>query len=205
MLLYGSTDSGHSYKVRSFLLLSNTPHQYKWIDLKLPRAKRGSTFVAASKFGEVPLLINQDQTFCQSNAILIYLAKLTGQFGGVANKHSQAIAEWLYWETNRIGFSIPNLRYALNMEDQPQEVLLYLRSRAVCDLSDLNNALSAQDFLLSCGPTIADISCSAYLFWLNDIAINLEDYSFISAWLDKIVALPNWAHPDDSLLPLIEL
>ena len=204
MLLYGSTDSGHSYKVRSFLLLSNTPHQYKWIDLKLPRSKRGTKFMGASKFAEVPVLINQDQAFCQSNAILIYLAKLTGQFGGGGNKQSQAIAEWLYWETNRIGFSIPNLRYALSMEDQPQEVLLYLRNRAICDLGVLNEALSAQDFLLSYGPTIADISCSAYLFWLNQIGINLDDYSFINSWLGKIAALPNWVHPDDCLLPLIE-
>ncbi|MCJ8337102.1 MAG: glutathione S-transferase family protein [Pseudomonadales bacterium] len=190
--------------MRSFLLLSNTPHQYKWIDLKLPRSKRGTNFFGASKFGEVPVLINQDQAFCQSNAILIYLAKLTGQFSGVANKQSQAIAEWLYWETNRIGFSIPNLRYALSTEDQPQEVLLYLRSRAICDLRELNNALSAQDFLLSCGPTIADISCSAYLFWLNEIAVNLDDYSYIHSWLGKIAALPNWVHPDDCLLPLID-
>lgn len=40
MLLYGSTDSGHSYKVRSFLLLCDLAHEYRWVDLDKPRPER---------------------------------------------------------------------------------------------------------------------------------------------------------------------
>ena len=48
MLLYGSTDSGHSYKVRWFLLLADLAHEYRWIDLNRPRAERAQDFVTAS-------------------------------------------------------------------------------------------------------------------------------------------------------------
>lgn len=112
MLLYGSTDSGHSYKVRSFLLLSKTLHQYLWIDLAIPRAARSAAFTAASKFGEVPVLVDNGTSYCQSNAILIHLAQRTNAFSGDSSKWS-TVFEWLLWKTNRIGFSLPNLRFAM--------------------------------------------------------------------------------------------
>ena len=166
VLLYGSTNSGHSYKVRSFLLLTRVPHEYRWIDLGAPRAERPPEFVAASKFGEVPVLVTEGRALCQSNAILIFLAQKTAQFAGRASE-AQAVLEWLSWETNRIGFSVPNLRFALLWEKQPPEVLAYLRGRAEADLKALDAFLSASEYLLASGPTVADISCSAYLFWLS--------------------------------------
>lgn len=82
MLLYGSTNSGHSYKIRSFLLLTATKHHYQWIDLSLARQQRPAAFIAASPFGEVPVLVDQGRALCQSNAILSYLAQQSGQFTG---------------------------------------------------------------------------------------------------------------------------
>jgi glutathione S-transferase len=82
MLLYGSTDSGHSYKIRLFLLLTATKHHYQWIDLSLARQQRPAAFIAASPFGEVPILVDQGRVLCQSNAILSYLAQQSGQFTG---------------------------------------------------------------------------------------------------------------------------
>jgi glutathione S-transferase len=59
MLLYGSTDSCHSYKIRLFLLLTATQHYYEWIDLNLARQQRPAAFIAASPFGEVPILVDK--------------------------------------------------------------------------------------------------------------------------------------------------
>ncbi|MGH8221890.1 MAG: glutathione S-transferase family protein, partial [Woeseiaceae bacterium] len=75
--------------------------------------------------------------------------------------------EWLSWETNRVGFSVPNLRFALLWAKQPREVLTFLRSRAEADLRTLDAFLSCSEYLLHSGPTVADISCSAYLLWLS--------------------------------------
>lgn len=58
MLLYGSTDSGNSYKVRPSLLLAGIPHRYERIDLGLARGERPSAFRSAAQFGEVPVLVN---------------------------------------------------------------------------------------------------------------------------------------------------
>jgi glutathione S-transferase len=200
MKLFGSSDSGHSYKVRSFLLLSGTPHSYHWIDLGTPRAERPAEFVAASRFGEVPVLVDDGIALCQSNAILLHLAQKTTVFCGDSSE-KQAVLEWLSWEANRIGFSVPNLRFALLWAAQPPDVITYLRKRAVADLHTLNSTLALTEFLLPSGPTIADISCSAYLFWLAQIGIAEAEFPHIQRWLSSIRALPRWAHPDDAMKP----
>lgn len=200
MRLYGSTDSGHSYKVRSLLLLADLPHEYRWFDLNRPRAERPPEFVAASKFGEVPVLIDEGRPLCQSNAILIYLAQKTQVFVGHPSEW-QAVLEWLSWETNRIGFSVPNLRFALRWAQQPPEVLAYLRSRAEADLQTLDVFLASTEYLLPSGPTVADISCSAYLFWLSQASLSEAEYPNVRRWLSAIRRLPRWRHPDDALQP----
>lgn len=201
MLLYGSTDSGHSYKVRSLLLLADLAHTYCWVDLGKPRLERDPDFVAASKFGEVPVLIDDGRALCQSNALLIYLAQKTGQFCGHAGEW-QSVLEWLFWESNRIGFSVPNLRYALHWAKQPPDVLQFLRSRAEADLKTLDTFLASSPFLLASGPSVADISCSAYLFWLSQAGLSEADYPNVQRWLNDIRALPRWCHPDDALQPV---
>ncbi len=200
LLLFGSTDSGHSYKVRSFLQLAGLPHQYRWVDLGKPRTERAAEFVAASKFGEVPVLIDEGRALCQSNAILIYLAQKTRHFAGQPSEW-QGILEWLSWETNRVGFSVPNLRFSLLWAQQPADVLAYLRSRAQADLATLDAFLAGSQYLLPSGPTIADISCSAYLFWLSQVGLSEAAYPNLERWLSALKKLPGWRHPDEALQP----
>lgn len=198
MLLYGNSESGHSYKVRSFLLLANVAHEYRWIDLDTPRSERPADFVAASKFGEVPVLVDEGRAMCQSNAILVYLAQKFGVFGGGSSQW-QSVLEWLSWETNRIGFSVPNLRFSLRWEEQPPDVLSYLRARAMADLRTLDQFLSSSEYLLESGPTIADISCSAYLFWLSQAGIAEVEFPHVQRWLSSLSGLQGWRHPDVAL------
>lgn len=195
MQLFGSTDSGHSYKVRSFLLLTNTDHDYQWVDL----SHKPPAFLAISPFGEVPVLLDQERVFCQSNSILIYLAQKSGQFTG--GEEWQGVLEWLSWEANRIGFSLPNYRFALHWQAQAPEVMRYLKQRMLADLNTLNEKLAGTVFLLQSGPSIADISCSAYLFWLDQVGVNAADYPNIKRWLTSICQLPSWSHPDTAMIP----
>lgn len=198
MLLYGNSESGHSYKVRSLLLLAGLEHEYRWIDLNTPRSERPAEFVAASKFGEVPVLVDDGRALCQSNAILIYLAQKFGVFRGQSSDW-QSVLEWLSWETNRIGFSVPNLRFSLRWDEQPPDVLSYLRRRAIADLQTLDQFLTSSEYLLQSGPSIADISCSAYLFWLSQAGIAEAEFPNVQRWLSSLSKLPRWRHPDEAL------
>ena len=200
MHLFGSTDSGHSFKARSYLQLSDVTHSYEWVDLSTPRSSRPAHFQASSKFGEVPVLIDGGLSICQSNAILLHLARKVGKFAGTTDEQPHVL-EWLWWEANRIGFSVPNLRYATRWAKQPPEVLHYLRSRAIADLGTLNSVLATSEYLLPSGLTIADISCSAYLYWLEQAGMSSAEYPNLDRWLSSIQQLPGWEHPNTALQP----
>lgn len=192
MKLYGSDQSGHSYKVRLFLTFAQIEHEYIWVDLMLARKARPADFMNASKHGEVPVLIDGDATICQSNAILQYLAHKTGVYGG-----DYQVDEWLSWEANRIGFSLPNYRFARIWQKPPQEILDYLHSRLIFDLKILNKNLDGKDYLVGDSLTIADLSNSAYLYWLDDVGIDVVDYPNIDNWLKNIAALPHYQTPPE--------
>jgi glutathione S-transferase len=198
LILYGNRESGHSYKVRLMLALSHTPHEYRPIDIQLPRDQRPAEFRQASKYGEVPVLIDREQSYVQSNAILLHLAQRTGKYYGRDAVDHDQVREWLFWEANRIGISVPNLRFALRwLPDTKPEVLDWLRARALADLDRMNSEFAERRFLLGDIPTVADIACCGYLFWADQADIDLSSWPHVQRWLGDISALPGWKHPYD--------
>lgn len=202
LILYGNRDSGHSYKVKLMLALTQTAHQYRPVDITLPRERRTADFRAISKFGEVPVLVDREQVYVQSDAILLHLAQRTGKFYGRDAVDHDQVREWLFWEANRIGLSVPNLRYALRwLPDTKPEVLDWLRARALADLGRLDDEFSQRKFLLGDIPTIADIACCGYLFWLDQAQLDRDAWPNVSRWLTDVSALPGWKHPYDLMEP----
>jgi glutathione S-transferase len=183
-----------------FLLLAGIEHEYVNVDLDVPPAEREPDFVAASRFGEVPVVVFDSIAVCQSNAILTLLAMHHDRLRGQPSEWP-VVLEWLSWEANRIGFSVPNLRHALRWHPQPEPVLEYLRGRAAIDLDRLDRELSTSEFLVKSGVTIADLSCAGYLYWIREAGLTLDRHPNIERWLRRISRLPNWQHPDRAMQP----
>lgn len=198
MILYGNRESGHSYKAALALALLGLPHEYRAVDLGVPRPDRPAEFRAVSRFGEVPVLVAEGRPpLVQSNAILLHLARSTGRLGG---DDPDGIAEWLFWESNRIGLSVPNLRLARRfMPGTPADVVAWLEDRAVTDLDRLDLEMAGKPFLLGRAVTVADVSCCGYLFWLDQAGLDVARWPRVAAWLDRIRALPGWKHPYELL------
>ncbi|WP_337882958.1 glutathione S-transferase family protein [Chromobacterium haemolyticum] len=200
LTLYGNRLSGHSYKVRLALMLADVSHDYVHVDLTVPREQRPEDFRAASRFGEVPVLVADGTALCQSNAILQWLANNFGQLSGEHGSR-ETVREWLSWEANRIGLSVPNLRWSrLNRLPQP-EVEAWLEQRARADLDTLDTALAEQPYLAGQRPSIADLSASAYLWWLADAGLDIAGWPRVQAWLERIAQQPGWQHPDVLMAP----
>ncbi len=201
-LLYGNPLSGHSYKVALMLTLTNIKYDYRYIDLMEARDKRSSDFRKASLFGEVPVLTIEGLTLCQSNTILLYLAEKCAQYGGETRAEKWRIREWLSWEANRIGASLPNLRFLIRfVEHPPQGVIEYFRERTQNDLTTLNQHLEAHDFIAGHAPSIADFSCCGYLFWAHEAELDMDNWMHVKNWLNRISALPNWKSAEELLAP----
>ena len=197
-ILYGSRESGHAYKVKLALSVLGIAHEYRAVDLRQPHDERSPDFRAVSPYGEVPVLVDAGVTLAQSNAILIHVARQTRRLGGDGNLDE--VTQWLFWEANRIGFSVPNLRHSLVFADNTSEIVVeWLRARALKDLGSLDEQLATRSFLLGSELTVADIACCAYLFWPDQAQLDLSHWGNVNRWLQRIRDLPRWKAPYDLL------
>lgn len=198
--LYSNRYSGHSYKVAMLFALANIAYERVDVDLSVSRKMRSIEFQKDSRFQEVPVLVDGELRISQSNNILTHLSRKHNVMIGADAEQNIRVGEWLFWESNRIGFSIANLRlYKRFMSTPPPELESFLQSRAVDDLTVLESALSNSPFLVGETITIADLSCSGYLYWLDEAGFDIEQWPHIFDWLNRISALPGWACPEDLL------
>lgn len=195
LVLYGNRESGHSYKVKLALTLLGLEHEYRPVDLSIDRANRPPDFREVSRYGEVPVLVSDGEPLVQSNAILMHLARTTGQLRGECDP--DRTVEWLFWEANRITFSVSNLRFARHFaRDTSPDVIAWLEARARADLSRLDEEFRNNTaFLLGAALSIADIACCSYLFWPEQAGLDYGEWRHVSGWLDRIKTVPGWEHP----------
>jgi glutathione S-transferase len=200
IMLYGHHESGHTYKVALMLAIADVPHQYVHVDIFQARDARPAAFRAASKFGEVPVLVHNDVSYVQSNAILHHLAEHTKHFGGENEARLDRCREWLFWESNRLAMSLPHIRFARKFapEQYSEGALWWLLKRCESDIARLENELSdGRNFMLDDVPTIADFSLCGYLFWADQAQIELPEV--VKHWLNNIAALPGYKAAYDLL------
>ncbi|HEX2581692.1 MAG TPA: glutathione S-transferase family protein [Dongiaceae bacterium] len=196
-IFYGNHLSGHSYKVALLLALLGIEAEYRHVNLALPHAERPQAFRESNFFEEVPVLQHGTRTFCQSNVILLYLAETYGGYLGNSAEDKWRILEWLSWETNRIGFSVSNLRFAYRFaRNRDDGAIVFLRGRALKDLARMEQHLKGHDFLIGERPTIADIASCGYLFWADEAHLDIRQWPATTAWLHRIRDLPRWATPE---------
>ena len=195
IILFGNRLSGHSYKIRLALLLGGIPHQYRQVSLSTPRAERDADFRAASRWDEVPALVVDGVAMVQSNAILQWLAESRGVLAGAPDEQ-QSIREWLSWESNRIGFSLPNLRYSRQFSHAGEAVEAWLEQRCRDDLAVLDTHLATQDYLVASGLTVADLSACGYMWRLHEAGLDVQGWPHLAAWLERIAATPGWQAAD---------
>ncbi|MEJ6791127.1 glutathione S-transferase family protein [Brevundimonas sp. BR2-1] len=196
LILYGHPDSGHSYKVKLALTVLDLAHEYREVEVFAPRDARRADWREVSRFGEIPVLIDDGKAIVQSDAILLHLARTRNALGWEVDP--DRLTEWMFWEANRIGISLPNLRLCKHFEQGGDAGLIaWLEGRLQADLDRLETVLAGQPFLMGEAVSAADLACCGYLFFADQVDLDLVRWSAVSAWLDRIRGLPGWGHPYD--------
>ena len=201
-ILYCNRESGHSYKVALALALMGIPFEQRVVDLNLPRAQRREDFRAVSLFGEVPVLVDAEGlAICQSNAILDHLARQYRKLDGATPAERVRVREWLAWEANRLAMSFPHLRFSRRFMRADPALEAWWMSRMHADFDRLDQHLCDRTFIVGDAPTIADVSCCAYLYWTDQAGVDLAPWWALSAWLERLRSQPGWEAPYDLLEP----
>jgi len=132
----------------------------------------------------------------ESGAILQYLARKTGQFGGPTERDRIAVDQWLMWQMGGVGPMAGQnhhfIKYAPTME--PPQVLPYAQDRYRNETGRLyrvlDTQLDGQPWVAGDFYSIADMAIWPWVQNWEGQEQTLEDKPNLAAWLDRM-----WARP----------
>ncbi|MGR3796139.1 glutathione S-transferase family protein [Vannielia sp. SX4] len=192
-------ESGNAYKAALALELAGLEWEPVYVDF-FNGESRSPEFRALNEMGEVPVLVDGDETITQSGAILFHIAEKTGKF--LDAPHAE-ILRWILWDCQKGSGQQGPLRFLMNFlpeEKRPQEAIAFVSGRTQAALKTLEVHLTGRDWVAGEALTIADLACCGYLFYPEPFGFTRADFPAIDAWLTRISEQPGWKHPYD-LMP----
>lgn len=202
--LHGSPHSLPTYKVALMLRLSGEPFSFRYVSFQ-KGMHRTAEFLALSRWGQVPVLVDAGRVYLQSAAIVEHLAETLRRFQGPDSASRQAVREWLHWDVDALFPPVFNCygvelgrRKLLPIEVEPAIAAYHLR-RAEAALSTLDSHLADRDFLCAGEPTIADLFCYGDVAFAEICAFDMTRWPHVAGWAGRMTALPRFKAPFDLL------
>lgn len=157
--LYGSPHSLPTYKVALMLHMSGEPFSFRYVSFQKGTHKTPE-FLALSRWGQVPVLVDSGRVYLQATAIVEHLAETLRRFQGSDPATRQLVREWLYWEVDVLFPPIFNC-YGIQMGKQnllpisvEPAIADYHRRRAEAALSVFDSHLAHGNYLCSNEPPL---------------------------------------------------
>jgi glutathione S-transferase len=202
--LHCFAQSGNSYRAALMLNLIGANWKPVFVDFFAKGEQRSPEFRGdINEMGEAPVLSYGDRKLSQSGVILTYLADQSGKFRPEGYDEQLECLRWLLFDNQKVNGYLGPYRFLKNFAPKPDPGgMAFLKGRIDNALGILAKRLAKAPYVLGERPTIADISLVGYLYYpAEEFGFDIaKDHPPIAAWLDRIKALPNWAHPYD-LMP----
>ncbi len=196
--LHCFAQSGNSYKAALMLEFIGARWEPVFVDF-FNGGHRKPEFLALNPMGEAPVLEGPEGVLSQSGVILRRLARKSGKFGPANDAEDDEIFRWILWDNHKLTGYLATYRFMTNFLPEAKRdpgAIAFLDGRRRIAFKILEERLSRQDWVaLPDRPTIADLSCCGYLFWLDEIGESRDDWPAIGRWTDRIAALPGWRAP----------
>jgi len=200
--LYCMGESGNAYKAALALELGGLNWEPVFVDF-FGGETRTEEFRKINVMGEVPVMVDGDESFTQSGVMQIYVTEKTGKFGGTTPAEQREVMRWLFWDNHKLSSQAGMTRFLMNFlpaEKRPAEVISFMQGRLKAAYKTLDEHLDGRDWIVGDAITNADIACCGYLFYPEPFGFDCKDWPNIDRWLSNIEATPGWKHPYD-LMP----
>jgi glutathione S-transferase len=190
-------ESGNSYKPALLLELAGADWRPVFVDFFKGEA-RSDAYRERNVMGEAPILTHGDVVLSQSGVILDYLADALGRFGGETPAEKREIWRWILFDNHKLTSYTATRRFLLNFVEQGETpVTEFLAKRMRDAFRVLEAHLADREWVAAERATIADLSLQGYLHYGDELHWDFGPYPAISAWLERVRALPGWKHPYD--------
>ncbi|MFQ3254154.1 MAG: GST-like protein [Loktanella salsilacus] len=159
-------------------------------------------FLAISPNNRMPAITDPDGpdgapiSIFESGAILQYLARKTGKFGGATERDRIAVDQWLMWQMGGLGPMAGQahhfLKYAPAMD--PPNDLPYAKNRYRTEVARLYGVMDKQlarhEFIAGNDYSIADMACWGWASLWEGQQQTLDDKPHLARWLDQVGTRP---------------
>ena len=194
--LYCVGESGNSFKVALMLELC----QYQWepvfVDFFGGQTRATDFREQVNEQGEVPVLEIDGKRLTQSGAILTYLARRSGKYGGKDETEELEILRWMLFDNHKFTSYFATLRWMVGLQKTGDPAVIdFLSKRVMGAFSIVDKHLQNREYLVGDGPTIADFSLAGYQYYDEETGIDRNAYPSLQAWAKRIASLPGWKHP----------
>jgi glutathione S-transferase len=200
--LYDYDASGNCYKARLLLALLGREYERVPVDI-FAGDTLTDDFGRLNPLRETPVLeLDDGAVVTQSNAILWYLAEGTAYLPDTTLERAR-VASWLFFEQERVMSGIGSARFRVLTGRDPDVIPARLALGETA-LDAIETGLTGRSFLVGERCSIADLSCFAYVHVAGDAGYDLGALAAVSAWLERIRALPGFVddlapYPDNAL------
>ncbi|MDX2088792.1 MAG: glutathione S-transferase family protein [Kofleriaceae bacterium] len=196
MKLYNVDASPNCFRVRA--VINELDLSVELIDVNL-RA-RSEEFLAVSPGGKVPGFVDDDGfTLFESRAINNYLASKAPARGLYPDdyKRRAIVDQWSYWHAIHLGPAVNALTFervgkvAWGMGTPDEAVITAKLAEIAQFLPVLERGLAGKTWLAG-SLTTADFAVASTFVARRQANIPLDNFPNVTAWLERIEALPSW-------------
>jgi glutathione S-transferase len=203
--LYCFAQSGNCYRAALMLNLIGADWKPVWYDFFGVAPQRTPEFrETINEMGEAPVLVHGAKKLSQSGVILTYLAQRSGKYLPQGEDEQLEALRWIIFDNQKVNGFLGPYRFLKNFAKPAGDpaVMDAFKARALGALGIVNKRLEKTPFLVGDRPTTADVSLTGYLYYpAEEFGFDIaEDHPAIASWLQRMQALPGWAHPYD-LMP----
>ena len=197
--LHGAELSGHAHRVVLLLRMLEIPYRFASTP---PEVRRSAEFLRLNPLGQIPVLEDGSTVICDSNSILVYLAKRYAPGSSWLPEEPLAAARVQRWLSIAAGEMKhgPALARLIVQWGDPSDRGSAIR---IADrlFQFMEAHLEGRSYLAADHPTIADLACYAYTAHAPEGGISLQPYPALRRWLSRIEALPRFEPMPPSALP----
>jgi len=195
--LHCFAQSGNAYKAALMLSLCKADWQPVLVDY-FNGEHKSKSFLALNETGEVPVLETGSTRLSQSGVILDFLSEKTGLFGGGSREERREILRWILFDNHKFTSYLATLRFLrFFATDADKAVDKFLENKTLAALKIADQRLTDNDYITGKQVTIADISMSGYVYFLDEARIDIADFPALGRWRERMQQLPGWGHPYD--------
>jgi glutathione S-transferase len=193
MLLYNSTISGNCYKVRLLLAHLGVSYEKREVDV-VDRSDPREFLADLNPARRAPTLVLDDgRPLAESGAIIWYLGEGTRFVPTDAYARAQVL-QWMFFEQYEHEPAIAVARFLVAYSGRDLTPLeRYLddrRKQGYKALDAMERHLADHRWFVGDSMTLADIALYAYTHCADEGGFDLEPYTAVRAWLDRVAAEP---------------